>query len=99
MRLDARIDIRKRADRARDCAGGDLLPRRDESLLGARKLGVEAGKLHAKGRWLRMDSVAAADRDGMLVLEGAFLERGKQLVDVGDQNVGGALQLHGKASV
>ena len=34
-----------------------------------------------------------------LVLEGAALERGEELVDVGDQEVGGAHQLHVEAGV
>ena len=37
MRLDARIDLREGADRARDCAGGDLAARRDETVLVARE--------------------------------------------------------------
>ena len=46
-----------------------------------------------------MDAVRAADRRRQLVLEGAPLQRGEQRVDVGDQNVAGALQLHGEAGV
>ena len=46
-----------------------------------------------------MDAVRAADRRRQLVLEGAALQRRQQRVDVGDQNVGGALQLHGQAGV
>ena len=34
-----------------------------------------------------------------LVLEGAALERGEQLVDVGDQDIGGAHELHVEAGV
>ena len=34
-----------------------------------------------------------------LVLEGAALQRGEQRVDVGDQDVAGALQLHREAGV
>ena len=46
-----------------------------------------------------MDAVAAADGDGVLVLEGAALERGEQRVDVGEQDVGGAHELHVEAGV
>ena len=46
-----------------------------------------------------MDAVAAADGDGVLVLEGAALERGQQRVDIGEQDVAGARQLHGEAGV
>ena len=46
-----------------------------------------------------MDAVRAADGRRELVLEGAALERGQQLVDVGDQKVGGAHELHVEAGV
>ena len=46
-----------------------------------------------------MDAVRAADRRRQLVLEGAALERGEQRVDIGDQDVGGAHQLHVEAGV
>ena len=41
----------------------------------------------------------AADGRRQLVLEGAALERRQQRVDVGDQDVGGARELHGEAGV
>ena len=46
-----------------------------------------------------MDAVRAADGRRHLVLEGAALERGEQLLEVGDQDVGGARELHGEAGV
>ena len=46
-----------------------------------------------------MDAVRAADGRRQFVLEGAALERGEQRVDVGDENVGGAHQLHVEAGV
>ena len=46
-----------------------------------------------------MDAVRAADGRRQLVLERAALERGEQPVDVGDQEVGGARQLHVEAGV
>ena len=46
-----------------------------------------------------MDAVRAADGRRHLVLEGAALERGEQLVDIGDQEVGGAHELHVEAGV
>ena len=94
MLLDARIDIGERADRAGDRAGRDLLARRDEPRAGARELGIEAGELHAEGRRLGMDAVAAPDGGRHLVFEGALLERRQQRIDIGDQDVGGALELH-----
>ena len=41
-----------------------------------------------------MNAVAAADADGVLVLVGAPLHRREQPVDIGQQDVGGAHQLH-----
>jgi hypothetical protein len=46
-----------------------------------------------------VDAVAAADRDRILVLEGAGLERGEQPVHVGDQQVGCAHELDVKAGI
>lgn len=46
-----------------------------------------------------MDAVAASDGVGVLVLEGARPERGEQPVDIGDQDVGGAHELHVEAGV
>ena len=46
-----------------------------------------------------MDAVRAADRRRQFVLEGAALERGEQRIDVRDQDVGGAHQLHVEAGV
>ena len=46
-----------------------------------------------------MDAVRAADGRRQFVLEGAALERGEQRVHVGDQDVGGAHQLHVEAGV
>jgi hypothetical protein len=44
-----------------------------------------------------VDAVAAADADGVLVLEGAALQRGQHRVDIGfEQHVGGADQLDAK---
>ena len=46
-----------------------------------------------------MDAVAATNGQRVLMLEGAGLERGKECVDVGDQNVGRLDQLHVEAGV
>jgi hypothetical protein len=46
-----------------------------------------------------VDAVGAADGRRHLVLEGAPLERRQHLVDVGDQEIGGAHQLHVEAGV
>ena len=46
-----------------------------------------------------MDAVRAADGRRELVLERAALERGQQRVDIGDQEIGGAHELHVEAGV
>ena len=46
-----------------------------------------------------MDAVRAADGRRHLVLEGPALEGREQLVDIVDQQVGGALELHVEAGV
>ena len=46
-----------------------------------------------------MDAVAAADGDGVLVLEGALLQRRQKRVEIGEQDVAGARKLHGEAGV
>jgi hypothetical protein len=46
-----------------------------------------------------MDTVAAPDRDRILVLESALFQSGKQPVDIIDENVAGALQLYSETGV
>src|SRR3546814_4567750 len=53
-----------------------------------------AGELEAEGHRLGVDAVAAPDGRRVLVLEGPALQRLQQRVDVLDQDVGGAGQLH-----
>ena len=67
--------------------------------LRALELGVGLGELEAEGGGLGVDAVRAADGRRQLVLEGAALERGEQRVDIGEQEVGGARELHGEAGV
>ena len=97
--LDARIDIGERADRAGNRAGRDFRARGDQPAAGAREFRVGLGELQAEGGRLGVDAMRAADRRRQPVLIGAPLQRGEQRVDVGDQDVAGALQLHGEAGV
>ena len=99
MLLDARVDVGEGADRAGDGAGRDLRARRDQPLAGAGELGVGLRQLEAEGGRLGVDAVAAADGGRVLVLEGAPLQRREQRVEIGEQDVGGAHQLHGEAGV
>ena len=97
--FDARIDLGEGADRAGNGAGGDFLARGDEPLSGAREFGIGLRELEPERGRLGMDAVRAADGRRHLVFEGAALERGEQRVDVGDQDVGGAHELHVEAGV
>ena len=97
--LHARVHAGEGADRAGDGAGRDLGPRRDEAGAVALELGPVAGELQAEGGRLGVDAVAAADRGRAAVLPRALLQRREQGVEIGEEQVGGARQLHGEAGV
>ena len=97
--LHARIDVGRGAHRPGDRAGRNLGSRLRKTRLGARELGVGLRELEPEGGGLGVDGVAAADRRRELVLEGALLQRCQQLVDIGQQQVGGAHQLDVEAGV
>ncbi len=99
MRFDARIDIGEGADCARDRAGGDVGAGGEQALLAPLELGIGLGELEAEGDRLGMDAVAAADRGRELVLMGASLEHFQQPVEIGEQDVRSAGQLHGETGV
>jgi hypothetical protein len=99
MLLHRRIDIGEGADRAGDRAGGDIGARRDQPGLAAVELGIGLRELEAEGDRLGMDAVAAADRRRHLMLDRAALEHREQGVEVGEQDVGGARELHREAGV
>jgi hypothetical protein len=99
MGLDRRVDIGKGADRPRDGTGGDLPARCGEPVAVAGELGPVPGELQAKGRRLGMDAMAAADGRRQFMLEGAPLQRRQERIEIGQQQVGGLLQLHCKGGV
>ena len=76
-----------------------IAARGNEPLSRARKFGIGIGEFEAEGGRLGVNAVGASDRRRVPVLVSAALERLEQLVDVGDQDVGGAHQLHVEASV
>ena len=97
--FDPRIDLGKSSDRAGDRAGRDLGACRDQALLGAGKLGIGDGELQPERGRLGMDAVGAADGRREFVFAGAALERFVERLDVGDEKIGGAHQLHVEAGV
>ena len=99
MFLDARIDMRKGADGAGDGARRDFLAGGDQAFAGTGKFRVGVGELEAERRRLGMDAVAAADGRRHLVFEGALFQRRQHLVDIGDQQIGGADKLDVEAGV
>ena len=99
MGFDPRVDVGERPDGARERAGRYFPTRGNETLAVAGEFGIVPGELEAKGRRLRMDTVAAADCRRVLVLESAALECAEQGVEIGEQQVGRLLQLHGKRGV
>ena len=99
MRLYPRVDLREGADRAGNGAGRDLLAGGDQPRLGPVELGIGLRELQPERGRLGMDAVRAADGRRQLVFEGAALQRGQQLVGIGDQDVGGARKLNVQAGV
>ena len=99
MRFDARIDLRECADGAGDRAGRDFLAGGDKPLAGAGELRIGVSEFQPERDRFGMNAVGAADGRRHLVLEGALLQCGENLVDVGDQKIGGAGQLHVEAGI
>ena len=99
MGLHARVDLREGADGAGNGAGRDLLAGGDQPLAGAGELGIGVGELQAEGHGFGVNAVGAADGRRHLVLEGALLQRRQHLVDIGNQQIGGAGQLHVETGV
>ena len=97
--LHARVDIGEGADGAGDFRRRDLGARSDEPLPAAGEFGIGIGELQPEGGRLGMDAVAAADGDGVLMLDGAALQRGEQGIEVGKEDVGGPDELDVQASV
>ena len=70
-----------------------------EALAVARELGPVPGELQPEGGRLGVDAVAAPDGRRVFVLDRAPLQRSEQPVEIGEQDVGGLLELHREAGV
>ncbi len=97
--FDFRRDVGEGADGARNGAGRDFGARRDQAGAGAHEFGVIAGQLQAEGDRFSMDAMRTADGRRIFVFDRAALQPGQDQVDAFDQQVGGALKLHGEAGV
>ena len=83
----------------RDGAGRDLRAGGDEAGAAAVELGVGEGELDAEGRRLGVDAVRAPDGGGELMLLRAPLQGREEAVEIGEQDVGRAGELHGERGV
>ena len=99
MRLDSGIDIGKGAHRARNCAGGHILARRNEAVATSRKFGICLCHLETERDRLSVDAGAATNAGRHLVFKGSALDDGQQFVEIIDQNVRCPCQLHGETCV
>ena len=72
---------------------------RQQPLAAAGELGVVAGELQTEGGRFGMDAMAAADRQRVLVLERAPLQRRQHRIQVLQQQVGRLGELHRQAGV
>src|ERR1700733_5911210 len=82
MGFDARVDVGECTDGAGNCAGGDLPFRRDESLAAAAKFGIGLRQFEAKGYWLGVDAMRAADRRREFMLERGSTESSQNGIDI-----------------
>ena len=97
--FDAGIDVGESADGTGDRAGRDLGAGGIEAGAGAGEFGVGLRQLQPESGGLGVDAVAAADGGGKLVLEGSALEGREHVVNVGEQKIGGAHELHVEAGI
>ena len=97
--LHARIEMRERADCAADRRHRDLRSRRNQPRSVARELRIMPGQFDPERRRLGMDAVAPPDRQRVLVLERACLQRRQHVIDVPQQQIGSLRQLDRKTCV
>ena len=97
--LDRRVDIGKCADRARYRARCDFGACRDKARTAPGEFGISLGQFLAKCRGFGVNAVAAANRRRIFVFECAGFDRGQQLVDLCNQQVGRARQLDAERGI
>ncbi len=99
MRFDRRVDVGEGADGTRNCAGRNVVARRDQPRPAAIEFGISLSELEPEGRRLGVDAVASADGRRELMFECAAFQDREQFVEVGDQKLGGLFQLNRKRRV
>ena len=99
MGFNARVDIGKGADRARNGTCRDFSACSHKALTTACEFRIGLRKLHAEGDGFRMNTVAAADGRRKFVLHRARLNCGEQGIHVGEQKIGRLRELNRKAGV
>ena len=88
------VDICEGADSTRDRACGDFVSGIHKARAPAIHLGIETREGQAHGGGLGMDTMRAADANGVFMLQGAGFQRGQKAVHIGQKDIGGAHQLH-----
>ena len=99
MAFDRGIQVGVGADGSGKSARRNFRARRSQAAAVALPFGIERGQLQAEGDRLGMDAVAAADARRTLVFDRAALERRQHPVDVGQQKIARACELHRKAGI
>ncbi len=92
--LNAWIQMCERADRAADRGDRNFGACGQQSLAVAGEFRVVPCQLQSKGRGFCMDAMAAADGDGVFMLDRPRLQRSHHRVNISQQDVRGLGQLH-----
>ena len=93
MLFNAWIDVGECADSAGNGAGGDFLAGIDETFAAALEFSVGERHLDAKCCGLGVNTMAAANRDRVLVFVSPAFESGEQLVEIGQKQIRRASEL------
>ena len=97
--LDGWAEVGVGPYRTRYLAHRDLVARRDQGPLGPAHLSVETGKRQTRHHGLGMHPVRTADHQGLAMLICLARQRRAQLIDAGQDVVGGFAQQEGEGGV
>ena len=92
--LDRRVDIGKRSDRTADGTRRDFRARCLQPFQVARHFRVKPRKGQAHRRRFRMNAMRSPDPNRVFMFDGPTFQRLQQCLDIRDQQIGGAHQLH-----